>query len=124
FQMVPDQLFTQYKSIMLGEEQLSREEKQSILDQFEGFLNDLPFSLLDFQNDFGENILHIAAQSNDDNFIKVIKRMFSERDFEFLYNVLLFTENLDGKTPIHYCKNNEIRKLFVPLRIAKDAQAR
>ncbi|NGX33433.1 MAG: hypothetical protein K1060chlam4_01500, partial [Candidatus Anoxychlamydiales bacterium] len=46
FQMEPEQLFIQYKSIMLDEESYSEKEKESILIQFEETLNVLKLELL------------------------------------------------------------------------------
>ena len=112
FQMKPDQLFIQYKSIMLDKEQLSEEEKESILGQFEELLNVLTFEMLDSQNKLGENILHIAAQSNDDNFIKIIRKVFVQKQFEFLFNMSLEAEDSKSKKPIDYCKNDKMRELF------------
>ena len=110
--MKPDQLFIQYKSIMLDKEQLSEEEKESILGQFEELLNVLTFEMLDSQNKLGENILHIAAQSNDDNFIKIIRKVFVQKQFEFLFNMSLEAEDSKSKKPIDYCKNDKMRELF------------
>ncbi len=112
FKWNPDQLFIQYKSIMLDEEPYGEEEKESILDQFEEILNVLPFGLLDFQNELGENILHIAAKSKDISFIKITRKVFVQNQYEFLFNILLDTEDSENKKPIDYCKNAEMRELF------------
>ena len=57
-----------------------------------------------YQQIHAETALHLAAQQGD---IEIVKRLLEEK------NIDINIEDEQGKKPIDYTKNDEIRKLFL-----------
>nr|TKS11528.1 hypothetical protein D5086_0000072610 [Populus alba] len=71
---------------------------------------------MDFLNEKGQNILHVAAGSGQ---MKIVDEMLRNRDLEALIN----EKDYDGNTPLHlaamYCRSEIVQALVSDVRVDK-----
>ncbi|KAG6739608.1 hypothetical protein POTOM_057210 [Populus tomentosa] len=76
----------------------------------------LGFEPMDFLNEKGQNILHVAAGSGQ---MKIVDEILRNRDLEALVN----EKDYDGNTPLHlaamYCRSEIVRALVSDMRVDK-----
>ncbi len=106
FDKCPNALFDKYKSIF------EKNFSQDSIRRFVDFIRILPPHLLVRKNLFGQNIMHIAVQLNDIDLIKVIKKVFYEKDSIVLYKLLLLDRDLNNERPIDYDIDEEMQKFL------------